>query len=70
MIAQTVLPFKLEITKDEITPHAGPAPFGEFVHAMGLPLLINRELPAPAGGAGRPARPPRGAGLSRRWVPP
>jgi len=52
MIAQTVLPFKLEITKDEVTPHAGLAVFGEFCHAMGLPQMVDRELPCPGSGAG------------------
>lgn len=57
MVAQSVLPFKLEITRDEITPHAGLAVFGEFIHAMGLPALIERELPGPGSGAGyRPWR--------------
>ncbi len=57
MVAQTVLPFKLEITKDEITAHAGLAVFGEFLHAMGIPGLVDRHLPGPGSGAGyRPSR--------------
>jgi len=37
MIRQTVLPFKLEITRDIITSHAGLLPLGEF--CVGLDLL-------------------------------
>ena len=44
---QRVLPFKLEYTKDTITAHAGLVMFGEFLHAMGLPMLVNKELPKP-----------------------
>ena len=57
MVAQRVLPFKLEITKNEITAHAGLALFGEFVHAMGIPGLVDREMPGPHSGAGyRPSQ--------------
>lgn len=49
---QTVLPFKLEITRDEITAHAGLALFGEFVHAMGILDLVDRHLPAPGSAKG------------------
>lgn len=52
MMAQTVLPFKLEITKDEISSHAGLALFGEFVHALGLPALLDRRLPGPGSSVG------------------
>ena len=54
MIRQTILPFKVEMTRDIITPHAGLALMGEF--AVGLKLLksvpINRDLPKPKSGAG------------------
>ncbi len=46
-MAQRVLPFKLESTTDTITAHAGLVMFGEFIHAMGLSMLINDELPKP-----------------------
>jgi len=36
MIKQTVLPFKLEETKDLITSHAGLALLGEFAVGLGL----------------------------------
>jgi hypothetical protein len=52
MIAQTVLPFKLEITDDEITAHAGLAVFGEFLRALDVPGLLDRALPGPGSGAG------------------
>ena len=47
IMPQRVLPFKLEMTQDKITPHAGLAVFGEFVHAMNIPGVINTELPKP-----------------------
>ena len=52
MIAQTVLPFKLGITNDKITPHAGLALFGEFLHGLGFPEIVDQALPAPGSGAG------------------
>lgn len=36
MIRQTVLPFKLETTRDLVTPHAGLALLGEFTQGLGL----------------------------------
>ena len=52
MIRQTILPFKVEMTRDMITAHAGLALFGEF--AVGLRLLqsTDRYLPKPGSGAG------------------
>ncbi|MDA3902657.1 MAG: transposase [Desulfuromusa sp.] len=47
-----VLPFKLETTSGQITPHAGLAVFGEFVHATGILTQINSELPAPQSNRG------------------
>ncbi len=56
-MTQRVLPFKLECTNDTITAHAGLVMFGEFIHALGLPDLINRELPKPGSPRGyKPAR--------------
>ncbi len=52
MVAQTVLPFKLGITKERMTPHAGLALFGEFVHGLDMERVLARELPAPGSGAG------------------
>src|SRR3972149_8009825 len=57
MVTQTVLPFKLEITRDVVTAHAGLALFGEFVHALKLPGLLDEALPAPGSPAGyQPSR--------------
>ncbi len=52
MIAQGVLPFKLGISKETITPHGGLALFGEFMHALKIPRLIDDELPGPGSGVG------------------
>jgi hypothetical protein len=49
IMPQSVLPFKLEMTQDKITPHAGLAVFGEFVHAMNIPGVINTEPGSPRG---------------------
>ena len=42
MIHQTLLPFKLEVTRDTITSHAGSV----------LPAVINRSLSKAGSGAG------------------
>lgn len=52
MMPQTILPFKLEITDDEITAHAGLVLFGEFLHALHLPDLLDCHLPAAGSGRG------------------
>lgn len=52
MIHQTVLPFKLEITRETITSHAGLALLGEFCVGLGLPAVIDRSMPKPGSGAG------------------
>jgi hypothetical protein len=52
MIKQTVLPFKLEVTKDLITPHAGLALLGEFAVGLGILKALDKNLPAPGSGAG------------------
>lgn len=52
MIRQTVLPFKLEKTKDTITSHAGLALFGEFCVGLGLLGSLDTCLPGPGSGAG------------------
>lgn len=61
MLAQTVLPFKLESTEDPITAHAGLVLFGEYLHAVGLSGCFDRELPF----AGLPAV---GYGVSTRMI--
>lgn len=52
MLRQTVLPFKLEKTKDSITSHAGLALLGEFCVGLGLLDSIDACLPRPGSGAG------------------
>ena len=44
---QTVLPFKLDTTDEQLTAHGGLALFGEFLHAMTVPRQLNAALPAP-----------------------
>jgi hypothetical protein len=52
MIRQTILPFKIEMTRDMITPHAGLALLGEFAVGLGLLQSVDRHLPKPGSGAG------------------
>lgn len=52
MIEQTVLPFKLDVTKDLITSHAGLALLGEFAVGLGLNRNLDKALPKPGSGAG------------------
>jgi hypothetical protein len=52
MIEQTVLPFKLEETKDLITAHAGLVLLGEFAVGLGLLKALDKDLPSPGSGAG------------------
>lgn len=52
MIRQTVLPFKLEKTKDTITSHAGLALLSEFCVGLGLLDSTDNCFPKPGSGAG------------------
>jgi len=52
MIRQTILPFKVEMTRDMITPHAGLSLLGEFAVGLGLLDSVDRYLPKPGSGAG------------------
>jgi len=52
MIRQTILPFKLDFTRDLITSHAGLALLGEFAVGLGLLPSVDRNLPKPGSGAG------------------
>ncbi|MBF0467190.1 MAG: transposase, partial [Nitrospirae bacterium] len=52
MITQTVVPFKLGITEEKITAHAGLVVFGEFVHATGILKEVDNALKGPGSGAG------------------
>lgn len=50
--SQTVLPFKLAASDESLTAHSGLALFGEYLLAMGVGGLIDRELPRPGSAAG------------------
>ncbi len=52
MIDQTILPFKLDTTRDSITAQAGLVLFGEFVLGLNFEHLCMRHLPAPGSAAG------------------
>lgn len=52
MIKQTVLPFKLEETKDLITSQAGLALLGEFAEGLGLPQMLDKSMPGPGSAVG------------------
>jgi len=47
MIEQNVLPFKLELTDEELTPHAGLIVAHEFHLGLGLDRLVDEHLPSP-----------------------
>src|SRR3990172_8875989 len=50
MIQQTVLPFKLERTREEITGRSGLSLYAEFMKAMGIKSLVDKHMPAPGSG--------------------
>lgn len=50
MIQQTVLPFKLERTREEITGRSGLSLYAEFMKAMCIKSLVDRHMPAPGSG--------------------
>jgi hypothetical protein len=52
MIRQTVLDFKIESTKEQLTAHGGLALLAEYHHGMGLKQLSDRHLPGPASNRG------------------
>jgi hypothetical protein len=52
MIQQTVLPFKIEMTKERLTAHGGLVLMGEFNHGIGLRELTDQFLPAPGSNRG------------------
>jgi len=51
-MGQTVLPFKLDVTRDVLTAQGGLALFGEFCVAMKLREDVDRYLPSPGSGRG------------------
>jgi hypothetical protein len=52
MIRQTMLPFKLEVTRDLITPHADLTLLGKFYVGLGLLPSVDISFPKPGSGAG------------------
>jgi hypothetical protein len=52
MIQQTLLPFKLEATKERLTAHGGLALMAEFNHGLGLRTLTDQFLPPPGSNRG------------------
>ena len=55
MVQQTVLPFKIEMTDEVLTPRAGLALIAEYIHGLGLHRELERKLPEPGSGRGKPA---------------
>ena len=51
-LAQTVLPFKVEVTEELLTANAGLALFGEFTQGLGLHRWLSQEMPKPGSGRG------------------
>lgn len=52
MLRQRIPPFKVEMTRDTITPHASLALLGEFAVGLGLLESVDRYMPKPGSGAG------------------
>jgi hypothetical protein len=52
MIQQTVFPFKLEVTRENLTAHGGLALMAEFNRGTGLRDLVDRHLPSPRSNRG------------------
>jgi len=52
MMTQSVLPFKLEMTEEKLTAHAGLAIFGELVHATAILREVDKMLKGPGSAMG------------------
>ena len=52
VLAQSVLPFKVEETDEILTANAGLTLFGEFVYGLGLERWLRQEMPKPGSGHG------------------
>jgi len=52
MMTQSLLPFKLEITEEKLTAHAGLAVFGEFGHATAILRQVDKMLKGPGSAVG------------------
>jgi len=46
MIKQTMLPFKLKMSKEDITPRSGLALYAEFLRAIGMKQMVQRHMPS------------------------
>jgi len=52
MIKQTVLPFKLKMSKEQITPCSGLALYAEFLRAIGIKEMVQLYMPVPGSNRG------------------
>jgi hypothetical protein len=52
MIRQTILDFKIESTKEQLTAHGGLALLAEYNHGLGLRQLSDQHLPPPGSNRG------------------
>ena len=50
LLAQMVLPFKIEATDEILTANAGLVLFGEFVQGLGFKRWLQQEMPKPGSG--------------------
>nr|WP_281722459.1 hypothetical protein [Nitrosomonas nitrosa] len=50
VLAQMVLPFKIEATDETLTANAGLVLFGEFVQGLGFKRWLQQEMPKPGSG--------------------
>jgi hypothetical protein len=50
VLAQMVLPFRVEATDETLTANAGLVLFGEFVHGLGFKWWLQQEMPKPGSG--------------------
>lgn len=52
MVQQGILPFKMEITQEEITPKSGLAAYAEVLRALRIGELVQRHMPGPGSNRG------------------
>jgi len=52
MIKQTMLPFKLKMSKEDITPRSGLALYAEFLRAIGIKEMVQLYMPVPGSNRG------------------
>jgi len=52
MIKQTVLPFKLKMSKEDITPRSGLVLYAEFLRAIVIKEMVQLYMPAPGSNRG------------------